>query len=170
MFVSFLANRKRPLARRSQRGDTIVEVLISITILSLILGGAYVTTNHSLLDTRDAQEHSNATKIIETQLEELRSTTAANPTAFFAATLPAFCMVNGSTAPATVPNGSCTVDTTGTPISSSSTQPQYALQITRTKTTAGGLDYYTFTASATWSSVIGNGKDAVQMSYRLNQQ
>ncbi|HEY8999431.1 MAG TPA: prepilin-type N-terminal cleavage/methylation domain-containing protein [Candidatus Saccharimonadales bacterium] len=170
MFVSFRTNRKRAVVRRSQRGDTIVEVLISITILSLILGGAYVTTNHSLLDTRDAQEHSNATKLIETQLEELRSAAAVNPGALFATTLPPFCMVSGSTTPASLPNGSCTVDTTGTPVSSSSTQPQYALRVTRTQTTAGGLNYYTFTAQATWDSVIGNGQDAVQMSYRLDQQ
>lgn len=169
MLMSLIMHRKRQTsARRSQRGDTIVEVLISITILSLILGGAYVTTNHSLLDTRDAQEHSNGTKLIETQIEQLRSAASTNPTAFFAATLPAFCMVSGSTTPASIPNGSCVVDTTGAP-ASSGTQPQYSLQITRTSTTAGGLSYYTFTASATWSSVIGGQQDSVQMSYRLNQ-
>lgn len=168
MFVSLIAHRKQQgIARRAQRGDTIVEVLISITILSLILGGAYVTTNHSLQDTRDAQEHSNATKLIEAQIEQLRSAAATNST-FFAATLPAFCMVSGSTTPASLPNGSCVVDTTGAP-AASGTQPQYALQVTRTSTTVGGLNYYTFTAQATWSSVIGGEQDSVQMSYRLNQ-
>lgn len=170
MQLKIFGNGWRPVRRLAERGDTIVEVLISITILSLILGGAYVTTSHSLNDTRDAQEHSNATKLIETQLEELRSAASTNAGTIFSNTLQPFCMTGGSDTLVTLPSTSCTVGTTGAPISSPSQQPQYGLRIDRTATTAGGLTYYTFTATASWDSLINGGKDMVQMSYRLDAQ
>ena len=46
----------------SERGDTLVEVLIAIAVVSLILGGAFVTTNKNLQATREAQERGNAQK------------------------------------------------------------------------------------------------------------
>jgi type II secretory pathway pseudopilin PulG len=54
-------------------GDTIVEVLIAIVILSLILTGAYVTSNDSLRNIRDAQERIQALGIAQSQAEDLRA-------------------------------------------------------------------------------------------------
>ena len=71
------------LAARRQRGDTLVEVLIAIAVVSLILGGAYVTTNRSLYATRAAQERGNALKLAESQIEQLKGIVASNPTAVF---------------------------------------------------------------------------------------
>ncbi|MGH7237779.1 MAG: type IV pilus modification PilV family protein, partial [Candidatus Saccharimonadales bacterium] len=56
---------------RTQSGDTIVEVLISIAILGTVLAGAYVTSNRSLLAERTAQEHSQALTLAESQVESL---------------------------------------------------------------------------------------------------
>ncbi len=54
-----------------QRGDTIIEVLLSIAILSVILVGAYVSVNTSTLTLRDSQEHAEALTIAQSQVESL---------------------------------------------------------------------------------------------------
>jgi prepilin-type N-terminal cleavage/methylation domain-containing protein len=55
-----------------QKGDTIIEVMISLAILSFVLGGAYYTANQSYRNIRDSQEHSEATNIAQTEIEDLR--------------------------------------------------------------------------------------------------
>ena len=59
--------------RLKQTGDTIIEVLIVITLLSFILGGAYVVVNRGTQEVRDAQERSEAVNIAKGQLELLRN-------------------------------------------------------------------------------------------------
>lgn len=54
---------------RDSRGDTIVEVLISIAVASFVVGGAYTVVNRSLKYTQQAQEHSEALLIANTQIE-----------------------------------------------------------------------------------------------------
>ncbi len=56
----------------SQKGDTIVEVLIAISIVSLVLISAYSIANFNLKKTRDSQERAEAMKIAEGQMEKLR--------------------------------------------------------------------------------------------------
>jgi len=58
--------------RHNNRGDTIVEVLICILVISSVLAGAFAVTNQSLLEVQDSQERSQAVKIAETQIERLR--------------------------------------------------------------------------------------------------
>jgi prepilin-type N-terminal cleavage/methylation domain-containing protein len=55
----------------NQSGDTIIEVLIAMAILAVILTGAYATSNRSLITERDAQEHSEALTVAQTQVEDL---------------------------------------------------------------------------------------------------
>jgi prepilin-type N-terminal cleavage/methylation domain-containing protein len=52
-------------------GDTLVEVLICVAIISLVLAAGYVTTNSSLVDERHAQERNYALQIAQAQLESL---------------------------------------------------------------------------------------------------
>ena len=54
-------------------GDTIVEVLISIAVLSVIIVGAYVSANHSTLVLRDTKEHTDALALAQNQVESLVS-------------------------------------------------------------------------------------------------
>lgn len=56
-----------------ERGDTIVEVMIALAILTLVLWGAYYTANQSYRNDRDSQEHTEATTVAETQVEGLKS-------------------------------------------------------------------------------------------------
>ncbi len=56
-----------------ERGDTIVEVLIAIAIVSLTLTGAYTSVNRSSNATRTAQERGEALKWAETQVEQIKA-------------------------------------------------------------------------------------------------
>lgn len=62
----------RPKVRR-QAGDTIVEVLIAIAIVSLVLVGAFYVANTSTKTVQDNQEHTEAQQQLQTQVEALRS-------------------------------------------------------------------------------------------------
>src|ERR1700677_849276 len=94
----------RHMTKLHQRGDTIVEVLIAITIVSMILGGAYLTSHNSLDATQDAQEHDNALQLAQGQVELLR-TLATTGSPIFSATVNAtsfFCISNSGTVLTTV--------------------------------------------------------------------
>ncbi len=67
----------RTYFKHNQRGDTIVEVLIAIAVVSLVLAGAFGVSQKSSIATRDSQEHSEAQKLVESQLESLRAWAAA---------------------------------------------------------------------------------------------
>lgn len=147
------------LKQYRQRGDTIVEVLIAIAVISLILGGAYVTTNTSLRATRSAQERGNALKLVESQLEQLKGIIDTDPNAVFG-TSPAppspFCIYNNAiVAPAT---GNCTLNTSGTPTTS---DPRFNLAITR----SGNV----FTIRNTWDDVGGTKNAETKITYRAYQ-
>lgn len=56
-----------------QAGDTIIEVLIAMAVVSLVLGGAYATADTSLQNTQQAQERSEALKVVEMETEILNT-------------------------------------------------------------------------------------------------
>jgi len=60
------------MKRLNNSGDTIVEVLICLAIMSTVIGGAYAVASRSLGGIRQAQERAEATKYAETQLERIR--------------------------------------------------------------------------------------------------
>jgi len=55
----------------NQNGDTIVEVLLAIAVVSVVLAGAYASVTRSLNSARVSQERSEAVKFVEGQLESL---------------------------------------------------------------------------------------------------
>lgn len=59
-----------------ENGDTIIEVLIALSIIGLVVAGAYATANSSTRLVRQSQERSDAVKVAETQLEMIRSINA----------------------------------------------------------------------------------------------
>jgi type II secretory pathway pseudopilin PulG len=144
-------------ARRRQRGDTIVEVLISLTIVSVVLGGAYVTTNKSLLATRGAQERGNALKLAESQVEQLKGVIATDPDDVFNPGAPSpFCIDSSGVVATSDPD--CTVNTGGT---ATTAEPKFNLSITRSGNT--------FTIRNSWTNVAGKVTDQLQIKYRLYQ-
>jgi len=142
--------------RLRQRGDTIVEVLIAMTVIALVLAGAYVTTNRSIQNTRAAQERGNALKLAEAQIEQLKGVIATSPDAIFASATTAspFCIYNN--APVPVANANCSQGTNG---NATTAEPQFNLSVTR----AGN----TFTVINTWNNVNGTTLDKLQLTYRV---
>ncbi len=138
-----------------QRGDTIVEVLISITVVGMVLGGAYVTANKSLIATRSSQERSNALKLAEAQVEQIKGLSNTNPNALFTAASP-FCIYNQTTVLPTS-DGRCTQNTTG---ATATSEPKFHLSISRS-----GND---FTIRNSWYNA-GGTNDHLQIIYRVYQ-
>ena len=139
----------------NQLGDTIVEVLIVIAVISLVMAGAYVTTNRSLLATRAAQERGNALKLAETQIEEIKGLAATNPTALFGTTAP-FCISKATSQPVAATDAACTVGLSGDP---TTIDPKFTISITRTN------NYFVLTEN--WTNVSGRMTDSLQLRYRV---
>jgi len=78
------------LKTRGQAGDTIVEVMIVLAVLGLSLSISYATANHALIQSRNAEEHSEALGILNSQVELLRQAFAQQVTVKQDGT--AFCM------------------------------------------------------------------------------
>jgi len=57
------------LKRLAQTGDTIVEVLIAIVIVSSVLVAAYASATRNTLTNQETQERSQALQLATTQLE-----------------------------------------------------------------------------------------------------
>lgn len=145
----------------SQAGDTIVEVLICMAITSLVLGGAFVATRDSQLGVRNSQEHAEALKLLESQVEQLRTaaSTGASSNVFQSGT---FCMVAGGRV--SIPSGECTQTSDGSP--AGSTQPAYSLAIACTSG-CDATNGFLFKAQVTWAQVTGSGTGDEVMYYRL---
>lgn len=155
--------RKLFTLRRNERGDTIIEVLIAIAVVSLILGGAYVTTNNSLRAERGAQERTDATKLVEAQLESIKSIASTTPDAIFVTAPGNFCITPAQAVVlSTISNGNCKFSSTGA--NNNGAEPIYNLSASIS--TASGVD--TLTIKNTWNAIeTGSATDVVQMSYRL---
>ncbi|MGH7195196.1 MAG: type IV pilus modification PilV family protein [Candidatus Saccharimonadales bacterium] len=158
----------------SQAGDTIVEVLIATAILGLILAGAYATSNRSLNSERDAQEHTQALTIAQSQIESLRSAGslqsgpagAVTATCFDASGQPlsfAHCLIasDQSNVVATCPSATpyC-YKITDSPVPSSAAILNPANISTSPKVTA-----ITYQVIITWPSITG-GQNYTQLYYR----
>jgi prepilin-type N-terminal cleavage/methylation domain-containing protein len=132
---------------RNQRGDTIVEVLIAIAVISLVLAGAYATVRKSTATMQDTQERGEAQKLVEGQLELMRHYYAAKSASFPASG--DWCLgQDGSINAGNAFNNVCI-----------STDP--AAYKTTIKPAGAG----TYAVSATWDSLTGNTSN-VTMYYR----
>ncbi|MDQ3123610.1 MAG: prepilin-type N-terminal cleavage/methylation domain-containing protein [bacterium] len=83
---------------RNQSGDTIVEVLIAVAIISMVLAVAYATMNRNIQTMRDNQERSEAAKLAQGQVEALKQawgTTTGRQSINLRINGP-FCISNGS--------------------------------------------------------------------------
>jgi prepilin-type N-terminal cleavage/methylation domain-containing protein len=149
-----LKTQATPRVRLGMRGDTIVEVLIAIAIVSLILGGAFVATNRSLMATRDAEERSDGLKLVEGQIEQLKNLAAVDADEIFGSTPASYC-ISGSAA-VDAANAACKVNAAGTPTTTG--QPLYSIAISRSGNT--------FTVRNTWDTSRG-AKTSLQMKYRV---
>lgn len=59
--------------KRSSRGDTIVEVLIAIAVVSSVLAGAFSVTQKSAQAVRSSQERGEMLQLLKGQVEQVRA-------------------------------------------------------------------------------------------------
>lgn len=129
---------------RKQSGDTIVEVMIAIVVISTVLAGAFLVSRSSIKNVRNSEEHSQALKLVQGQLELLRTAADKKPESNFGGT---FCMSGLTPVPST--NPAC------------KSGSLYALSIKNTDAAN-----HTYQATAQWNSITG-GTARVQLSYRV---
>lgn len=140
------------LKRLNATGDTIVEVLIVLAILSFAFATASVTANKGLGQSRNAQEHSQALGIVSAQMELARKAVSGS-TAAVLPTSGQFCM-NGTTPDPVLAN--CAVAT-----SSGYSYSPVATYVDD----GGGSGHYEF--RVTWPGAGDLGDQQELMTYRL---
>lgn len=144
--------------RTNQTGDTIVEVLISIAVITLVLGGAFVVAQKSSNTLESSQEHSTAEGLVQNQIEQIRA--IANnedklgelKSATSSGSNGTYCLSGLELHKITDQNTPCK-------------QGFYTLTISRSNP-VGDPDLYT--ATVQWDELNGGSKGNEDMSYRIN--
>lgn len=138
----------RNLQKKRQRGDTIVEVLIAIGIVSLVLTAAYNMSNRNSRTMQDVREQTRAQKLVEAQIESLRIDN--NPTSMASKCYVKVKNDDGSIETKAVNVGTaCTVDADGYQVADSYNGAKYSLSITL----SGDMLY---TVQAQWDKLDGS--------------
>lgn len=135
----------------NMHGDTIVEVLLAIVVVSMVLGGAFVSVNRSMTGGRQSQERGEAMKLAQTQLELLKQA-AKDPTKNIFGPGPVPYCLNGTLDRVALVDPACNQGPDG----------RYKLSITRD---AGG----TFTSQVVWDAYGGGSQENISLSYRVYQ-
>jgi prepilin-type N-terminal cleavage/methylation domain-containing protein len=148
-----------------QSGDTLVEVLICILIVSMILTGAYVTTNKSTVRVIDSQERAEALKLAQAQLEQIRQhSKKPAPNVLNQPASSTFCMVSTVITPAT--DARCKQDRNGDPTTE---EPIFGIVVDRRNCPGATLpaNCSLFTIKIDWTSIATKTPAYAQMTYRL---
>ena len=129
--------------RLFERGDTIVEVMVALMVISSVLASAFVLTNRTTRNVRDAEEHSQAAQLLQGQLESLRG--VAHTTSY--GLLPSFfCFANDGT-----------ITTLSGPTSyGCNAGTFYNFVIAKGSAPSAAGDTTKFVLKTQWSSVTGN--------------
>lgn len=151
------------IKKLNSRGDTIVEVLISILVVSAVLAGAYVSATRSLNNSRQSQERAEALKLLEAQVEQVKQLANTDDDDIFS-TGELFCINNGAIADATA-SSLATMPGLGTAVaftaecSGKGQGALYSLAVQR----QGNL----FSFYARWDRAGGGGDDQVRILNRV---
>lgn len=135
-----------------QRGLTIVEVLICIAIVTAVLTGAFVVTQRSVHSVRYAQEKSEATQLMQSQVEHVRALALSQNSSTGGIFAPGDFCIDANTMPATrapANSGACL-----------NRDNRYDISISYDAVT--GI----FTFKTTWDS-FGGGLNEDRLSYRV---
>lgn len=150
---------------RHQSGDTIVEILIAIAVVSLLLTAAFVLTRSNLRSIQNSQERSQAQALVGGQLERLKSIVADEGAPVKPTTMTApFCIDTHNTIITDVDHH-CNLASDGTEYTPASPGFPYSVRITYDAGVDGKKS--TFTVVATWDSATTSGQSKVSMVYRL---
>lgn len=155
--------------RRTAKGDTIVEVLIAMAVVSSVMAGAFTVSQKSTLAVRDSQERGEMLHILQGQVELVRSialSEVASSSGIYSDSPQNFCInpatkarvtFTGSNANSLPPLQSDPLDYTGV---CGNISGRYNVAINYD----GGKDVFIFTGR--WDRV-GGGKSGMQLAYRV---
>lgn len=161
----------------SQRGDTIVEVLIAMVIVSSVLAGAFASANRSLNTTVAARDRDQGVRLAESQLEQLKTVVKNPATQATASGFNTFCIRQNIPIPTAAPitsdlasdafNGSvypsgCTLDSGNGDYAVGDLSIPYYVSISRDST-----DSNLYVARVRWERAGGGGRDQVELQYRV---
>lgn len=138
---------------KDSKGDTIIEVLLSIAVISLVLVISYSLANRNSQYIQQSQEHGEAQKISEQQLELLRS--YLTPDTDWGGS--GFVCFNDASPP---------VPTTDPNDCNKGVEGRYSVRITVTDSDGDG-EGDTYTAHTNWSSLTSVADQSVELSYKL---
>lgn len=150
------------LIKLGSRGDTIIEVLLAIAVMSMVLSVSYGLANRSSQSNRQAQERAEAQKIGEEQLELLRGYINED-TQWNNAT--DVCFMADNTATVEDETGQITDQTSD--CQGRGPGGRYNIKITVKEPDAGNPDAgYVYTVDTNWDNTKG-GTDQLALSYKL---
>lgn len=149
---------------RKQAGDTIVEVLIAMTVAAGVLGSSYTVVNRTMANAQQAQEHSEALEIANKQVEYIAALASSPSAASLMTGHPYKCVDKNSGLPVNQIQINSLADI---PISAkymaaciSDGSIQYLTAINYNAPTK------LFTVYVTWANAIGSGNDQVKLVYK----
>lgn len=160
-------------------GDTIVEVLICLAIVATLLGGAFTLTRSSRLGVRNSEEHTEALKVAENQIEQIRGNVQGDEL-IFADTNVDFCMYNQEPhTEANVPSPpsdnpsdydpNCRQNSSGG-LATPGEEPTYLIDINDCNNNGDcgspEPNSHLYTVTVTWDQIT-SGSGSVQLVYRL---
>lgn len=155
----------------NQAGDTIVEVMIVLSILGLAMGTAYATANRSLLNARQAQESSIATGIAQSQIEQIRQLAGepeSSPNNVFMDTAPyRFCITETGTVQDTGFLGNDPTLLSDYPANCRMGDDDL-YHVSVQYENPDPVRPHNFVVRVVWEDVAGNGTDSVTMTYRIH--
>jgi Tfp pilus assembly protein PilV len=136
---------------KQQAGETIVEVLISILVISVALSGAFAISNRSQKTVQANQERYQAQILANSQADLLKNYVSNNPRP----TNPSFC-INSSGVPST----------TDSDCDNQGANQLYDISITCGTSPCVSDQYSVYKITVTWDSLINNGgQDNVELWY-----
>jgi len=149
---------------RKQAGDTIIEVLIAMAIASSVLAIAFATGNRNLAMSRDSQERSEASRLVQGQIESLRYVFNTAPTTLPSGAGTPFCLSGSAVVTAGFSGGVPTSNLATEPMSgypATCVSGFYHYVITRDAAGSGSFHFY-----VRWESGVGGARDQILMVYR----
>jgi prepilin-type N-terminal cleavage/methylation domain-containing protein len=154
------------------RGDTIVEVMIVLAVLGLAISISYATANRSLKSARQAQENSEATAYVQSQIESLKklsTETAASGGYLYNRATP-FCVLSLSAVPPIEPSSANCVFGKNNLYKILIYYCDKVSPVNTTPCISTSHDDL-FIVQAKWPNISGDGSDdSVTMSYRVHAQ
>ena len=151
------------------RGDTLIEVLVAITVISLILTGGYIVSNTSTNSVVSSSEHSLAIEIGTTQLDSLRSLISSSNIIFNsssgaatqgAVSYTTFC-IGGGNGQTLEPSTNCNFNSSGW-ISGVATPPYYSVSMKQHSANSNQIDI-----SISWQQLGNSTANNLGFSYRV---